>query len=913
MRTTISAAVCLALASVAIADNADAAIRKHTSISAQSLEPALREFAKARDLQLIFVAEDLHGRNTKGAVGELTHIEALNEILSGTGLMFIEIDEQTISILPKTMALDQARNGARNSVSESRGSRHEEPVEQAGFTRTRLAQSSESAPVREVTASAKSDASLPARKELEEVVVTGSHIRGAQNHSSPVITFDREAIEASGYATTQELIQSLPQNLASISDTTVGGWNGGPPSGVYASYDGSGVNLRGLGGGATLVLLNGRRIAAAGDGSFVDLSLIPLGAIERVDVLTDGASALYGSDAVGGVVNLVLRKDFQGAETRVSYGAVTEGSLDEFQIGQMFGHSWESGHALVSYEYFERSDLPAYERSFVDTKGPFGDLVLIPGQERHGGLAVIEQRLSDRITLASDVFFGRRASESGYVSGGISVTQSTQSSQRGATLGLKMDMAHDWQARLTGLYDKNDSELTFAYDGGALQAGNEMRLMAMDLAMDGSVAATPGGNVRLAVGAHARKEDFAQVDLSYPVELKRDLTAAYAEVLVPWVSEQNRRPGIERLELNVAARYESYSDFGSTFNPKIGLAWAPIAGLNLRGTWGTSFKAPLLTQLNAGLSYTNLYLDYFRTPSGMASGVYLEGNGPNLKPEESSNWTVGFDFSPPSLPELSLSTTYFTIDYDDRITRPFPTGFSSDEVLMFPMYDGIAVMRDPDRSYVDQLFASAVITSCQDLASRTTCDFTDDNLNQVIAVVDGRLRNLAGTHMSGVDFSASYRLPSSIGEWGVSLSGSYLLENRQQLVPTAPETNEMNKVWNPVDLRLRNSVSFSRNGLNAIATVNYLDNYRDTRSQAWLGATPRTRVASWTTLDLTVEYDLGRLWSLTEDGASSLRVSAFNLLDRDPPFVASSMGLYYDGANASPRGRFVSAQFTVRW
>src|SRR5690606_31931103 len=130
---------------------------------------------------------------------------------------------------------------------------------------------------------------------------------------------DRQDIERSGYATTQDLVRSLPQNLSTVSDTTFGAANGG----IDTGYGGSGVNLRGLGSESTLVLVNGRRLAAAGRGDFVDVSLIPLSAVERVEILTDGASAIYGSDAVGGVVNLILRKNFEGAETRLRYGAVS--------------------------------------------------------------------------------------------------------------------------------------------------------------------------------------------------------------------------------------------------------------------------------------------------------------------------------------------------------------------------------------------------------------------------------------------------------------------------------------------------------------------------------------------------------------------------------------------------------------
>ena len=106
-------------------------------------------------------------------------------------------------------------------------------------------------------------------------------------------------------------MRHLPQNLSA----GVGQQNFGVPgSGQDITQYGAGINLRGLGQRATLVLINGRRVAPSDTGSFVDVSMIPITAIERVEVVTDGASAIYGSDAVGGVVNFILRDDFRGIE-----------------------------------------------------------------------------------------------------------------------------------------------------------------------------------------------------------------------------------------------------------------------------------------------------------------------------------------------------------------------------------------------------------------------------------------------------------------------------------------------------------------------------------------------------------------------------------------------------------------------
>lgn len=156
-----------------------------------------------------------------------------------------------------------------------------------------------------------------AQQSLEKVTVTGSNIKRTDAETaSPVQVITREDIEKSGKQTISDVIRSLPvDNNGSISQ----GFESGFAAGA------SGVSLRGLGVNSTLVLINGRRTAPYGladDGqrNFVDLSSIPLDAVERVEIVKDGASAIYGSDAIAGVINIILRKDFKGISTNVSYG-----------------------------------------------------------------------------------------------------------------------------------------------------------------------------------------------------------------------------------------------------------------------------------------------------------------------------------------------------------------------------------------------------------------------------------------------------------------------------------------------------------------------------------------------------------------------------------------------------------------
>ena len=198
---------------------------------------------------------------------------------------------------------------------------------------------------------------------VARVEITGSNIRRAQAETaSSVQTLNRADIEKSGRTTVAELLQTLAVDNAGSVPTSFGG-------GFAAGA--SGISLRGLGAASTLVLLNGRRIAPYGladDGQkvFADLNIIPTEAVERVEILKDGASAIYGSDAIAGVVNVILRKDFQGTTVRASYGKTGDwdGRDSRLAITHGFG-SLDTDHynALFSFEYRGKREIYNRDRS----------------------------------------------------------------------------------------------------------------------------------------------------------------------------------------------------------------------------------------------------------------------------------------------------------------------------------------------------------------------------------------------------------------------------------------------------------------------------------------------------------------------------------------------------------------------
>jgi iron complex outermembrane recepter protein len=195
--------------------------------------------------------------------------------------------------------------------------------------------------------------------DLDEIIVTGSRIRGAAPIGSTVTTVSRQDVELSGSVSTASLIQKLPQvfNLG-VSENSRG-QSGGSGNITY----GTSINLRGLGPFSTLTLLDGHRTVPQGTTGFaMDPSIVPTVALERVEVVADGASAIYGSDAVAGVVNLILRRDFEGVEVSMRGGLGDEYS--ERNIGAIGGFGWDSGHMTISGEHSFHSNLNGTDRDF---------------------------------------------------------------------------------------------------------------------------------------------------------------------------------------------------------------------------------------------------------------------------------------------------------------------------------------------------------------------------------------------------------------------------------------------------------------------------------------------------------------------------------------------------------------------
>jgi iron complex outermembrane receptor protein len=317
-------------------------------LPAQDLGPALRQVAELTGRQIVAATEVVAGVRAPALKGRFNPDDAVAELVRGSGLHAAAVGRALII----------------QRLSETVG------AAEAG--------------------------------EASEVLVTGSRIRGHGPVGSAVTTIDRKAMDRSGYATTQQIAQSIPQNFGGgPNDATSAGGTLSQTAAMNTAA-GSSINLRGLGASSTLVLLNGDRPPLGGfAGAFSDVSMIPASAVERIEIVADGASAIYGSDAVAGVVNIIPRLDFRGAETMVRFGTA-DGDSQEYQASQLFGTAWSGGHAMIAYEFYERTRLAAADRAFAtDDLRPFG------GVDHRGGYA------SPGTIVAGGRTFGIPAGQSG--------------------------------------------------------------------------------------------------------------------------------------------------------------------------------------------------------------------------------------------------------------------------------------------------------------------------------------------------------------------------------------------------------------------------------------------------------------------------------------------------------------------
>lgn len=834
--------------------------------------------------------------------------------------------------------------------------------------------------------------------EDQAIIVTGSRIRGIEPVGSNVIAIGADDIAKEPVTSTNDLLRRVPQ-VVSLGANRNGGT---AQNGAANATRGAGINLRGISTNATLLLYDGRRFPPQGtQGQYTDPSVLPAIALERVEVVADGASAVYGSDAIAGVVNFILRRNFDGVELRARAG-MAEGGYTEKQLAGIFGRKWDTGSAMIAAEYTHNSALRGYDLDFYQddnrarggrdlrvtncdpgtitvggksyaiptggvTSANVGSLVagtsnkcfynaydtVIPEQRRYNVTAALSQDIGDNVRLFADGFYSRR---NGTIAGLTNISATVRNTNpffvspvAGATsqtvtwslvptnggadfnpyrgeswnvaAGIEAKLVGDFKA--TAYYAHGESEdvadRRIGVNTAALNAAladtnpatalnvfggpnnpatiakirdnlfvitGRTRLDVANLQLDGSLFDLPGGAVRVALGGEYR-EEYTYTDLltgqaAKPVSVHdagtRNVKAVFGELFVPIVGSGNAMPGIEQLSLSIAGRYEKYSDFGSTTNPKIGLTWKPVDAVTLRGSYGTSFRAPTFTEVSTIAGGAGLYYDTLPGASGNQTGIGIAGGNPGLKPETATTWSVGAEVRP--LQGVRVSLTYFDIDYKDQIQALRGTP----GILTNPLYASF-VKLNPTQAEVNALIASGLPIN------------NVINANAVSFIVDGRRQNLGRSQVRGIDFGVYANWEMGAVKFDAGVQGTYYTKYLFQAVPGAVSSDVVGLINFPQKFRSQADIGAKVGIFSGRLTWNHLAGYTNTT------VTPFQKVANYDTFDLGLNVEVNERLRLGFD--------VRNLLNEDPPFVDTTRG--YDAQSANPIPRMFAMNLGVKF
>ena len=880
---------------------------RELKVEQQPLSESLKSVANEFGLDIAFFPETTAGLNGVALAGNYTSEQALDALLDNTPLEYMRLDNGTIVVREKQGA------GGGDKTSEGSSNQGNASTTPSPTLRAQASTANNTTTEEELSGSSEE------RVVLSKIVVTGTHIRGGEtNPTVPLVVMDREFIDATGYSTAIQLIESLPQNFALVNQSVTGGALSGNS---YSVVQGSTISLRGVGEGTTLTLINGRRVPLGYDGSAVNIAALPLSAIDRVEVVTDGASALYGSDAVGGVVNFILRKDFDGAETRLRGGAAED--VDELRLSQTIGRSWYTGDISVTGEYYQRDMLLGTDRDFgIGPNTTIGSL--LPEEKNFAVTLFGRQSLTDNLEMFLDVLYTDRDSENRASHQTPTSNQTTyvDNVQLSATAGLALDFATDWRAEFSVAYGEDDADVELIDPLSPFVASAEIpvlfELQGAELKADGSLFELPGGTVRMAAGAQWREESQLSrnvfrnqagviiTDVTF--ERDRQVDSLFAEASVPLVGEGNARSGLQSLDLSLAVRYDDYSDFGSSTDPRVGVAWKPAESLLVRGSWGTSFVAPRMREFDVSFNSALAVADY---PG--ADGLHLlqvNGNAAeSLGPQESENYTVGLEWTPTFMLGTHFAVNYYNIEYENRIDTIGGLSYftiNSDRAA----YEGVAIF-DPTEAQVLEYIAYGTAGGRPFLPLNADFTFNPNfQPGDVDLIIDARRQNIGVLKTNGFDVSASYDFDAFGGHMRLALDGSWMNEFTRQITSTSTPVEMSDTFANPLRRRLRGQISFSTGGFVSNAFVHYRNSYVDNRFP------PFVDIGSYTTIDANVGYVFAESSGLLSGTTLSLNV--INLLDEDPPAtrIRPTTGVYdlgFDPANASPLGRLVSLELSKLW
>jgi iron complex outermembrane receptor protein len=605
------------------------------------------------------------------------------------------------------------------------------------------------------------------------VTVTGSRLKRVDSEGAlPVTVISREQIDTSGATSVAEVIRSV---------TFAAAGNFRPQSGSSAQSWAS-VDLKGLGSGRTLVLIDGRRAPKAPMvGSASDMNSIPLGAIERIEILTDGASAVYGSDAIGGVVNIITRKDFEGFQIMAGFTNPSNDGGERREASLLFGTSGKNGRVMGGMSFNGRGmvftrqrpwgvdlGVSSFGNNYITTKG----LKAVPGgctdtnfwtasngtcSYNFNAVAADEASVKNTALFTKGEYkinenwkmygnasitrvesFGRYAPTPGVVTLSATSPNNIAAQVDPAMAGRSVSLRHRFAAAgnrdtntdnnvydllvgTQGSFGKMDVDAGFRWtDSQYRELGRNyivgplaekymnsgeynifkpsqnpdyvlnaikatigrdafFRIAEAYTTMSMPLMRLAGGDAQILFGAERRTEKYQDLYDSLSeagVILGSAGNSAGGNRSVNSYFTESVLPVAKGVELSLAARHESYSDYGSDTSPKAAVRWKIRPNLLVRGAVGTGFAAPSLPILTQKESFSAesvidpaTYVAFGGKPADANTkqvqvDTYFIAN-PDLSSEKSENASIGVVWD--ATDKVSLKADYWQIKITDKI------------------------------------------------------------------------------------------------------------------------------------------------------------------------------------------------------------------------------------------------------
>lgn len=859
--------------------HAQDANRRTFNIPAQDMAGALETFGRQSGRDILFDRSQVASRRSNAVRGSLDPADALRRLVRGSGLSVNAPNAGTFIVGRGT---GEAQAGGAAADNES------------------------------------------AREQA--ITVTGTRIRGG-DVPAPIVRIDRRDIRNSEFRSTEQVLAAVPQNFNGVNPNFSGQATGASTIAQQNVEHAAVVDLRGLGGESTLTLVNGHRRAQSVQGQVTDVSAIPLAAVDRIEIVTGGSSAIYGADAVAGVVNIITRRDFDGAETQVSYGGTADGA-DRFGASQLVGVTRDNLSLIGVYEFAWDQRLDLVRRGLAETRDPLTQELYLrqdiqPESRRHSGYLSARYDVASNVALHGDLLYTHRNENSGYRSlqPGVTTVSTSDSQvvqdQLSANLGAEISLS-DWSVdvEVNGGYAfmHSTGQSALVFSGSTFSQSSDI----VDRSRNRSLSVVANGPLpvmgivapRLAFGAEFQNTYFKRADVrnnSIVSNSRRSVVSAFAELTVP-IDTRDTSFSIGQIELLAAARWDEYSDFGSTFNPQFGLIWRPTSRLTLRGSYSSSFRAPSLVQLS---SFSMIRLRNISDPltGGLTPVLFWNGGRTTLQPETADNWNASLDYRLPFLRNTVVTFSFFDIRYRNRIGVP-ALNFFLDQPFVLQLasrYDGLI-----DRSPTAAELAAILATDTDGINNNTGVPFNPATQNILtvfpnLVVFDNRTNNISIERVRGLDWQIRSEIPVSFGSVNLGLNATYTLTHRRAITATSPEFSFLNEVGKPVSFRARGTAGITMEHFRAFVNLDYTGSYRNPFT------TPASRVDSSLLTNLTVAYDGGETARGILRG-TSISLSVANLFDVDPPLIrGNAFAMRYDAANASALGRYISISATKRF